>query len=367
MPLSLEVYRLNGTTPEPITPSGMDEESRLQDILADRIEIIDQDLMVVGREVQTPWQARVDILAIDSAGHLVVIELKRNQTPREVVAQALEYGSWVIGLDNAKIAEIYANYLQRYHPSNVQESLDEAFRKKFRIVIPDELNEDHRLLIIAAELDSGTERIVEYLTQHHSVPVNAIFFRVFKDGGQEYLTRAWLREPDEIGEISPAQEIGEWNGEFYANFGHSADRDWEDARKYGFISAGGGEWYTKPLRYLKPGSRVWVNIPGHGYAGVGMVNGEVRHVSDFKVNGQSFLSLQPNGKYFVPATGNVAESSEYVVPVDWIHTVPVSEAVKERGFYGNQWTVTLSPQPKWQHTVERLKSRWGIKDNVVAP
>ena len=36
----------------------------------------------------------------------------------------------------------------------------------------------------------------------------------------------------------------------------------EDAVKYGFVSAGGGRWYSQTLRGLPVGARVFVNIPG---------------------------------------------------------------------------------------------------------
>jgi hypothetical protein len=362
MPLSLHVYRLVGSNPEPIEPVSMDGERRLQEILANRIDIIDPSLMVIGREVQTAWSARIDILAINSDGHLVVIELKRDRTPREVVAQALEYGSWVRGLDNAAVAEQFGRYLKQYRPADVQQSLDESFRAKFGVELPEELNAEHELLIVAAELDAGTERIVEYLTEVHGVPVNVVFFRLFKDAGHEYLTRAWLREPDESGEVAPARAQGEWNGEFYANFGHGEDRNWEDARKYGFISAGGGDWYTRPLRLLAVGSRVWVNVPGRGYVGVGKILGPPARLSEFTVGDRPFLDLRPTGRYMVPLGGTAAESSEVFVPVQWLHTTALHDAVKERGFYGNQWTVTQSTQPKWKHTVGRLKAKWGVSD-----
>lgn len=52
-----------------------------------------------------------------------------------------------------------------------------------------------------------------------------------------------------------------WNHEYYISFGADQNRAWEDARKFGFISAGGGKWYTQTLKMLRPGDRVWVNIP----------------------------------------------------------------------------------------------------------
>jgi RecB family endonuclease NucS len=55
------------------------------------------DVLLVGRQVTTASYGRIDLLAIDDEANLVVLELKRNKTPREIVAQALDYASWVSG------------------------------------------------------------------------------------------------------------------------------------------------------------------------------------------------------------------------------------------------------------------------------
>jgi RecB family endonuclease NucS len=40
------------------------------------------------------------VLGLDSEGVLHILELKRDRTPRDVVAQALDYASWVQELGN---------------------------------------------------------------------------------------------------------------------------------------------------------------------------------------------------------------------------------------------------------------------------
>jgi hypothetical protein len=46
---------------------------------------------------------------------VVVIELKRNRTPRGVVAQLLDYGSWVRDLEDDDIASIFDAFLKKYY------------------------------------------------------------------------------------------------------------------------------------------------------------------------------------------------------------------------------------------------------------
>ena len=89
----------------------------------------------------------------------------------------------------------------------------------------------------------------------------SFFFRVFRDGDDQYLSRAWLIDPSEIQEKATQPKSSEpWNNEFYVSFGEGESRGWEDARKYGFICAGGGKWYSNTLNKLDKGDRVWVIV-----------------------------------------------------------------------------------------------------------
>src|SRR3954453_6314385 len=63
-----------------------------------------------------------------------------------------------------------------------------------------------------------------------------------------------------------------WNGrDFYYSAGEGDRRRWPDMVRHGFISAGGGRWYSRTLRALEPRHRVWALIPKVGYVGVGSV------------------------------------------------------------------------------------------------
>ena len=59
------------------------------------------------------------------------------------------------------------------------------------------------------------------------------------------------------------------------------------------------------------------------------------------------------------ASSDNPETAEYFVRVNWLHALPVANAVNEVGFFGNQNTVCQPTTPKWRHTVERLKAAFG--------
>ena len=118
-----------------------------------------------------------------------------------------------------------------------------------------------QLTIVATDLDTSSERIVTYL-RTFGVPVNAVFFSYLEDDERRYLARSWLAREDESETGGTAYgknkkgKRAEWNGrDWFVSFGADAGgRHWEDARKYGFISAGGDAWYSRTLR----------NVPGGG-------------------------------------------------------------------------------------------------------
>ena len=59
----------------------------------------DDKVLIIGRQVTTNLGGFVDLLGVDRAGNVVVVELKRDRTPRDTLAQALEYASFAEQLD----------------------------------------------------------------------------------------------------------------------------------------------------------------------------------------------------------------------------------------------------------------------------
>lgn len=340
MTLEVGLWRAEGTSLTRLSPSGIALESQLEDYIEADPMLLGEQLLIVGRQVPTAHGGFIDLLAIDADGVMHVLELKRDKTPRDVVAQALDYGSWVAELGRADIVDIYTRH-------RGGEAFDEAFAKFFGVdSAPDEVNGSQVFTIVAASVDAATERIVRFLNETFEVPVNVVFFRHFHDNGASYLARTWLVSQEvEAGPraLAKTRRTREpWNGQdWYVSFGEeSGKRVWEDARSYGFVSAGGGEWYSRSLRNLPLGARVFVCIPKSGYVGIGRVTGPVSRFSDVvvAVDGQEvqLAGLRLAGSYLHNEGGDTDETAEYVVPVQWDATVPASQAIWKRGLFANQ-------------------------------
>ncbi|WP_210081499.1 nuclease [Pantoea endophytica] len=357
MPVHYAIWRV-GENPQPLTISKLATEKLLQKMIIQDSSILSDQWMIIGEEVNTLDSGRIDLLAIAPDASLILIELKRDRTPREVVAQALDYASWVDDLTADRLSQIYEKF-------SGGGNLGDAFRERFNAELEeDSLNQSHQIIIVAAELDPSTERIVDYLSKN-GISINVLFFKVFQHGDEQFLSRAWLIDPSET-QTNAAQATATstiakepWNGEFYVSFGDSNSRVWEEARRYGFISAGGGSWYSQTLKQLQPGNRVWVKVPATGYVGVGIVQSAVEPASSFTIETEHGEKLAMDTlKYSELYRKNAddPDKSEYFVPVKWLETRAEHEAVNEVGFFGNQNTVCKPTAPKWRHTVDKLKS-----------
>ncbi|MEO5716639.1 MAG: endonuclease NucS domain-containing protein [Luteolibacter sp.] len=366
MPIQHAIWKV-GTKPEPLTVSKLATEKHLEDMIVECPAILSGEWMLIGRQEKTQFGGIIDLLAIAPDGSLVLVELKRDKTPREIVAQSLDYASWVEGLAAEKISQIYERF------SNGG-NLDEAFKAHFGTELDEEsLNQSHQIIIVASELDAATERIIGYLNAR-DLAINAIFFQVFEHGADKLLSRAWLIDPGETqaNVVTATKTKGEkepWNGEFYVSFGDSTSRSWEDAMKYGFISGGGGTWYSQTLKMLSPGDRVWVKIPKTGYVGVGVVTEAVQSVNDFTVttpDGEERPAMEVLAhRDLYKLHADDPEKAEYFVKVDWLDKVPAAQAINEVGLFGNQNTVCQPTAQKWRYTVDKLKTRfphWDAED-----
>ncbi len=185
MPTQMKLWRIEGERPQVIPQDKLDLESRLEEWLRQDIGLVSNDLLVIGQQVPTAYGGLIDLLAIDPDGNLVILELKRDRTPRDIVAQVLDYASWVEGLSHDSIEEIANAFIKH-------KSFEESFREKFQTDLSDVLNERHRMYIVASSLDPATERIVKYLSETHGVDINIATFAYFKTPDGELLGRSLL-------------------------------------------------------------------------------------------------------------------------------------------------------------------------------
>lgn len=163
--------------------SGRMETLDLESWIASNPAIIGSNLVIVGRQVATK-SGPLDLLAIDQAGNIVIIELKRDILPREALAQAIDYASDAADWNIEKISEICTKHTGR--------SLDEIISEGF----PDtnfenvNFNETQRIVLVGFAIEPSLERMINWLSDSYGVNINAVLLKYTKTHkGDELLTR----------------------------------------------------------------------------------------------------------------------------------------------------------------------------------
>ncbi|MBN2091089.1 DUF91 domain-containing protein [candidate division KSB1 bacterium] len=136
-------------------------ESDLESLLENNPEYFfeNSNILVIGRQITTNLNSFIDLLGIDKSGNTIVVELKRNKTPRETIAQLLEYASFVENLDYAQLNDIYHDYsgedvsLENYHQQYFQNEADEKVS----------FNKATKLVIVAQEITKEIKQTAQYL------------------------------------------------------------------------------------------------------------------------------------------------------------------------------------------------------------
>lgn len=143
MSVTQTIWSLNNQVP--LQRIRLQSEQELEELLATHIEVLDPNWLLIGRQVMTVSGKFIDLLCMDYSGDMIVVELKRDMTPREVTAQVIDYASCMAELQVDELAEIYSNY------SGDTRSLGEAYKDKYHVDLDEEnLNTNVKMVIVAS-------------------------------------------------------------------------------------------------------------------------------------------------------------------------------------------------------------------------
>lgn len=154
-------------------------------------------------------------------------------------------------------------------------------------------------------------------------------------------------------------------GVYYYNVGECSCRNWNDYKKFGFISGGGGKRWREAMLGFQKGDVVAAFLKKHGFVGVGCVTECAKPVREVIIRGKPLLSHS----LCCPAMAGDAHRDdlcEYVAKVKWAVAVDRSQAkwASKAGLFTIPLVrASLDAQPK---TIAFLEREFGIKMSEVA-
>ena len=111
---------------------------------------------------------------------------------------------------------------------------------------------------------------------------------------------------------------------------YGSGRSWEDARKYGFVSAYGDDGTR--LNNINVGDIIFCHIAGVGFVGIGICTSSETPASSFTVSdGGIIKNILDCDWVDIEARATIDTANEYFIGVKWIYTVPVEDGYWEKG------------------------------------
>ncbi len=164
---------------------------------------IDEDLLVIGEEVYPAEfvEDRIDLLAVDQQGSLVVIELKRGSHKLHLL-QALAYAGMVSKWERERvIAE-----RQRFMGSSKEETEEEI--EEFLLQGAGSLNDSQRIILIAEDFEYEVLVTAEWLTEAYDLDIRCHRLALSVQDDAEFLTCACVYPPPEIAQHARRRRRG---------------------------------------------------------------------------------------------------------------------------------------------------------------
>ena len=184
----MPLYRWNADSLDAVTPTTFEaeqlrERSDLQRLLRDQPDALEKGLFVVAEEYGD-WEdsnRRIDLLALDSEGGLVVIELKRTQSGDLSELQAIRYAAMVSNMTLERIIDAHRDYLAK-------RSQDEDARRRVleHLEVEDESDakiNTERPRIVLASAGFSTELTTSVLWLRDSdIDISCVRLQLYRSG-----------------------------------------------------------------------------------------------------------------------------------------------------------------------------------------
>lgn len=201
--------------PTKFSDLGFSERNHLQEWIAKNPAALGEELLIIQKEFDgfDDTRERLDLLALDKDGNLVIIENKLDDSGRNVTWQALKYASYCSTLTKDQIVEIYQAYLDTQDGQENQEQ-DDKKSAKHRIctflghqdaddaTFKDlQLNQEQRIIFIAKEYRKEVTSTVLWLMLKHKMKIQCFKVTPYDFNEQYFL---------DIEQIIPVKETEEF-------------------------------------------------------------------------------------------------------------------------------------------------------------
>ncbi len=172
---------------------GFKERYDIQEWVESNPQILGEDLMIISKDLTffNDTKERPDLVAIDTNGNVVIIELKRDDSGSNVEWQAIKYASYLSKFTLNDILNLFEKYLTKYYPES--EESEQTIHQKILDFIDedslDELNKKQRVILASHRFAKEVTSAVNWLIETYLMDIKCVQLIPFhdKDKGAYYI------------------------------------------------------------------------------------------------------------------------------------------------------------------------------------
>ena len=241
---------------------GFKERDNLQEWIAKEPTVLGEDLLIIQKEFAgfSDTHERLDLLALDKQGSLVIIENKLDDTGKNVTWQALKYASYCSSLSKENIRKIYQDYLDK---KSSKDKAEEKLSEFFDETDYEDLNLNNgmtqRIILIAAKFRKEVTSTVLWLL-NFKVQLQCFRATPYSMGDELFLN---------VEQIIPTQDAEEYMIGMAEKARDVIDSQTELKHLQGIRK----EFWTKLIQLMNAKSNLYQNISPDIYSYIGAGSG----------------------------------------------------------------------------------------------
>lgn len=255
---------------------GFKERANIQEWIANHPSALGEDLLIIQKEFSgfSDTNERLDLLALDKEGALVLIENKLDDAGRDVTWQALKYASYCARLGRDDIRKIYQDYLNKTaDPHSADEKLCDFFEADAVEDLKLNTGVTQRIILVAANFRKEVTSTVLWL-MNFKVRIQCFKTRPYRMGTDLFLS---------IEQIIPTKDAED----FMVGLANKALNEVGDADAEKGRYALRREFWAKLLKRMNASSALYISVAPTKQSWLGTSSG-VRGLSLNFVATQSF-------------------------------------------------------------------------------
>lgn len=179
--------------------SDIKERQHIEEWLRKKPEVMGEELLIIGHEYDKfEVNERLDLLALDKDGKLVIIEVKRDNSGSAVDFQALKYASYCSRLTPKDILDIYREYIDNFGLNlNPEQEIMYFLQVEDEDVLNEKLNNSQRIIVIGKEFDKRILSVCTWLYEN-SIDVKCISIKPYELNNEILIDIDQIIPPDKI-------------------------------------------------------------------------------------------------------------------------------------------------------------------------